>query len=176
MPGLCYMDAINTNSRTEESPKKNPHSQGTVPPRAEEPPLNKNNNQPDIMTETEELEIPGAQDHLAHVKCFEKSGNISYDQTDRFPITSRQGCKYDMSLHYCNSNRILAEPLKTRAYYEILLALMALYKHATDNGLQPRLHMLDKKYLAGMKNSICSAGAQHQLISPGLHLDFIDER
>ena len=93
MPGLCYMDTINTNSRTQASPKNNPHSQGTSPLRAEEPPLNKNNNQPDIMTETEELEIPGAQDHLAHVKIVETSGNISYDQTGRFPITSRQGYK-----------------------------------------------------------------------------------
>ena len=53
---------------------------------------------------------------------------------------------------------------------------MALHKHATDNGLQPRLHMLDKKYSAGMKNYIRSAGAQHQLISPGLNLSLIDKR
>ena len=72
----------------------------------------KNNNQPDIMMATEKLEFPGAWAHLAHVKIVDTIGNISSDQTGRFPITSSLGCKYIAFLHDCNINSILAEPLE----------------------------------------------------------------
>ena len=59
------------------------------------------------------------------------------------PVTSIQGCQYIMVAHDCDSNAILAEPSKYREDCDLLRALTALYKHVTDYGIQPRLHMLD---------------------------------
>ena len=64
------------------------------------------------MMVPEELEIPGAQPHLSHVKIIETSENIYSNQTGHFPVTSSQGCKYIIVLHYYNSNTILWDPLK----------------------------------------------------------------
>ena len=45
-----------------------------------------------------------------------------------------------------------------------------------DWGIQPLLHMLDKKCSAVLKNPIPYADTQHQLFPPGLHHAFIAEQ
>ena len=136
----------------------------------------KNNNQPDIMTAPEELEITCAWAYLDHVKIVDTSGNISSNQMSRFPITSRQGWKYIMVLHDFDRNVILEEPLKSCAESDICWALTSIYKHITDRGIQPRPHMLNNEFSAGMKIFICLAGSQHQMLPPGLHHALISKR
>ena len=128
------------------------------------------------MTAPGELEITGAWAHLAHVKIFETSGKISSDQTVRFPITSRQGLKYTMVLYDCDGNSILAESLKSCAESKLLREITALYKHVIDRGLQPRLHIMYNELSKGMKNSIYSAGSQHQMVPPRLNHSLIAKR
>ena len=64
------------------------------------------------MTAPEELEITGVQAHITHVKIVETSRKISSNQMGRLPVTSIRGYKYIMALHNCDSNAILAYPLK----------------------------------------------------------------
>ena len=123
----------------------------------------------------EELEIPGLQYHLTHVKIVETGGKISYGQTVRFPVTYSQGWKYIMVLQYCGSNAILADPLKSCAESELLREITSLYKHITGRGLQPHLHILDNTCSSGVIIFILSADAHHQLVPPGLHRALVYE-
>ena len=125
------------------------------------------------MTAPEELEITCAWAYLDHVKIVDTSGNISSNQTSRFPITSRQGWKYIMVLHDFDRNVILEEPLKSRAESDICWALTSIYKHITDRGIQPLFQILENEFFAGMKNCIRSAGAHYQLVPYGLYLALI---
>ena len=86
----------------------------------------------------------------------------------RFPITFIWGCKYIMLLLNWDINVILEKPLKYCAESELLRALTVLYKHVTDRGLQPHLHILDNKCSVGMQIFTLSSGTQHQLVPPGL--------
>jgi hypothetical protein len=70
------------------------------------------------------------------------SGQISTDQTGRFPVVSSKGNKYIMVLYDYDGNAILAEPIKNRTSAELLRAFQVLENKLTARGLQPKLMRL----------------------------------
>ena len=106
---------------------------------------------------------------MAFLKSIEVTGNISTDQTGRFPVTSSRGSKYRIVLYDHDSNAIIAEPLKLRSEHELIRAYSALHTHLSNRGLAPQVQMLDNKCLAGLKQVMQNAGVAFQLVPPQLH-------
>ena len=86
-----------------------------------------------------------AQENMVVIKILPISGNISYDQTGLFPVTSIRGGKYIMFMLDYNSDAILSGPLTSRAETELLRAVKNMYEHLRERGLKPCLNMLDNE-------------------------------
>jgi hypothetical protein len=70
---------------------------------------------------------------------------IYTDQTGRFPVVSSKGNKYIMILYDCDSNAILAQPIKNRTAPELLKAFQFMEQELVARGLTPKLMKLDNK-------------------------------
>ena len=110
------------------------------------------------------VEEPGLQANIVFIKTIEISGKTLTDQTGAFPVTSSRGSKYLMVLADHDSNAILVAPLKSRAERELLCATEELYKHLTDWGLKPQIHMLDNECSQALKHFIRGAHSRHQIL------------
>ena len=75
-----------------------------------------------------------------------------------------------------DSNAILVAPLKSQAERELLRSTEELYKHLTDRGLKPQIHMLDNECSQALKNFIRGAHVRHQLVPPSLYRALVAKR
>jgi hypothetical protein len=60
-------------------------------------------------------ETPNERTHHVFATVIDTTGEISTDQTGRFPTTSSRGFKYILILYDYNSNAILASPMRNRS-------------------------------------------------------------
>ena len=104
------------------------------------------------MTQQSSPEIRTERTHQLFLKVTECSSKIYTDQTGRFPITSSRGYKYIMIAYDYDSNKILAEPIKSRASLHINDAYQKMRKLLCSKGLTPRTHVLDNECYKVLKN------------------------
>ena len=97
------------------------------------------------MTQQSPPEILTERTHQLFLKVTECSSKIFTDQTGRFPITSSCGYKYIMIAYDYDSNKILAEPIKSRTSLHIKDAYQKMSKFLCSRGLIPRTHVLDNE-------------------------------
>ena len=72
-------------------------------------------------------------------------GRIDSDQTGASPVVSSQLNCYVFILYYCDSNIILAEPMKPRKVGEILGVYIKLFLYIHKKGLQTKLQRLENE-------------------------------
>ena len=94
------------------------------------------------MTQQSPPEILTGRTHQLFPKVTKCSIKIFTDQTGRFPITSSRGYKYIMIAYDYDSNKILADPIKSRASLHIKNAYQTMRKILCSRGLTPRTHVL----------------------------------
>jgi hypothetical protein len=97
------------------------------------------------------------------------TGQISSDQTGRFPVTASTGMKYVLVVYDYNSNAILAEPLLNRGAKTILAAYTKIHTLLVQRGLRPQLQRLDNEASDLLKQYMTTAEIDYQLVPPGIH-------
>ena len=112
--------------------------------------------------------MPPARSHQVFVETVELTGKVSTDQTGRFPVTSSRGSKYLMALYEHDSNAIIPDPIKSRSEAELIRAYSVLHYKLTNQGLRPKLQMLDNEFPSGLKDYMRREGITFQLVPPHL--------
>jgi hypothetical protein len=94
---------------------------------------------------------------------------IYTDQPGRFPKKSSRRNQYIMVLAEVDSNAILVEPMKNRTAGKMVRAYQVLIDRLNSAGIFPKLHILDNKCSADMKETIKSNKMEFQLVPPHDH-------
>ncbi len=94
---------------------------------------------------------------------------IYTDQPGQFPKKSSRGNQYIMVLVEVDSDTILVEPMKNRTAGKMVRAYQVLIDHLNSAGIFPKLHILDNKCSADMKEIIKSNKMDFQLVPPHDH-------
>ena len=93
------------------------------------------------------IPVPTINSVRKHQSCFfqtvDISGEIYTDQTGSSPVTSIKIKKYILITYHYLSNKIHAEPLKTRSGLYLTAAYQKLHSLLKNRGLRPHLHILD---------------------------------
>ena len=97
------------------------------------------------MTQQSPPEILTEQTHQLFLKFAKCSSRIYTDHTRRFPITSSLGYKYIMIAYDYDSNKVLAEPIKSITSLHIKNAYQTIRKLLCNRGLTPMTHVLDNE-------------------------------
>ena len=90
---------------------------------------------PVMTTQPLPLQEPKFQTQMAYLQTVYFTGNVSTDQTGRFPVTSSRGSKYLIILYDHGSNAILAEALTSRNKQELIRATRVFHAYLSDRGL-----------------------------------------
>ena len=88
-----------------------------------------------------------------YLQTVEITGKVSNDQTGRFPYLSCRGTKNIIVLHNYYSNAILVVPVKTKSTIHKLQATQALHGYLNEQGLNPKLHVMDSECPNTVKNT-----------------------
>jgi hypothetical protein len=91
---------------------------------------------------------------------MELEGKLFTNLTGQFPTTLSKGNKYVSILYDYDGNAILAEPMKSSAYYEDVRAYTVVYKQLTHAGLQTKFQMMDNTAYATVKELFCKENIQ----------------
>ena len=83
--------------------------------------------------------------HECFAAMFEPTGHIYSDQTGKFVTPSSHGNNYVMIVYDYNSNRIFAEPFKTKSAPSILQPYKNVHAKLCVAGLCPQLQRLDNE-------------------------------
>ena len=78
-------------------------------------------------------------------KIIELTHKVYTDQTGHFPVTSSQGNKYIMILLHCDTNCILAQPMKSRTEEHMVKAFSTMHNTIKQHGYTISSHMLDNE-------------------------------
>ena len=97
------------------------------------------------------------------------TGQISTDQTGRFPILSNKGSQYIMVMYAYDPNATLVAPMKNKSTTEIIAAFTILHDRLCHAGIKPLYQKLDNEAPATFKKCIQNAGIDYQLVSPHIH-------
>jgi hypothetical protein len=73
------------------------------------------------------------------------TGQVSSDNTGRFPVTSNRGNAYVDLFYIYNANAIWSVPIKNRSKEELLWAITEVYAWLTAWGYRPILHKMDNE-------------------------------
>ena len=83
---------------------------------------------------------PGARTHNLYAACYPANGQISTDQTGRFPVHSTAGNSNMLILYdYNHRNIIHVEAMPSLLSYQILLSYQRAHRLLVFRGLQPCL-------------------------------------
>jgi hypothetical protein len=94
---------------------------------------------------------------------------IHTNQPGQFPKKSSRGNQYIMVLAKVDSNAILVEPMKNRTAGEMVWAYQVPIDRLNSANIFPKLHILDNKCTADMKETIKSNNMEFQLAPPHDH-------
>jgi hypothetical protein len=97
------------------------------------------------------------------------AGQIYTDQTGRFPVVSSKGNKNIIILYDCDSNAILAQPIKDRTAPELLKAFQVMEQELVARGLKPKLMKLDNEASKLLKTYLHHQYTTFQLVPPYSH-------
>jgi hypothetical protein len=103
-----------------------------------------------------------------YAAIMEPMGQIYTDQTGCFVQASSNGNNYLLILYDYDSNRILAEPIKTRTGQAILAAYKIIHTRLCNAGLHPKLQCLDNECSDALQ-FMSNEGVDYQLVPPGMH-------
>ena len=118
----------------------------------------------------------GAHSYFCHTSIIEPTGQIYTDQTGKFVTPSSTGNNYLLVLCDCDSNAILAEPVKSRHATAILNACKIIHAKLCAAGLHPKLQRLDDECSAMLKALMHKEEVDFQLVPPGVHCRNAAER
>ena len=113
---------------------------------------------------------------MAHLQTIEFTGEVSTDQTVRFPVTYSCGSEYLMVLYNHDSNFILAEPLTSCNERKLIRSTRVLHAYLYDRVHTPQYQMLDNECPGGLKTFLRAASVKFQLVPPYLHCTNSAER
>ncbi len=99
----------------------------------------------------------------------EATPKIYTNQPGQFPKESSRRNQYIMVLAEVDSNAILVEPMKNRTAGKMVWAYQVLIDRLNSAGIFPKLHILDNKCSADMKETIKSNKMEFQLSPPHDH-------
>ena len=97
------------------------------------------------------------------------TGQISTDQTGRFPILSNRGNQYIMGMYAYDSNAILIEPMKNKSITEIIAKFTILHDRLCRADIKALYQKLDNEAPAVFKKCIQNADIDYQLVYPHIH-------
>ena len=157
-----------------------PHSKATAKGHMDQSRKNQQSTKPKPDNETEtsmdDCFPPGLPPGLRTHRCYASiltldfaQGQISTDQTGRFPITSSRGNKYLFCLYDYDSNLIDAVPIKNREAASILAAYKLCVAKLVRSGLRPQLQRLDNECSTALKEFMKDEQVDYQLVPPGQH-------
>ena len=101
---------------------------------------------------------------------------IAIDLTGRLPVKSSRGHQHVMVLCDCDTNAILAEPMRNRSEAEWLRACNLMHEHLVSKGCQPKAIRMDNEVSTKFKNNLTDNDMDHQLVPPHIHRRNIAER
>jgi len=107
--------------------------------------------------------------HLCFSATIQATGQISSDQTGKFPLPSSTGNNYIFVLYDYDSNSIHAVAIKNRSAPSILAAYKIVFQRLTRAGLTPRLARLDNECSAILKQFFYDEHIDFQLAPPHIH-------
>ena len=81
------------------------------------------------------------------------TGQISTDQTGRFPILSNRGNQYIMVMYAYDHNAILVEPMKNKCTTDIIATSTILHDRLYRAGITPLYQKLDNETPVAFKNA-----------------------
>ena len=107
--------------------------------------------------------------HDVTVHIIDLNGILGMDMTGRYPITSKRGHKYILTLIDCDSNYIKLIPLKSRKSETMVRAYQEAYEWYKSHGFIPRLLKLDNEISNALIQAINNNNLEYQLASPNDH-------
>ena len=91
------------------------------------------------------------------------------DSTGRFPHISSRGNQYLVVMYDFDSNAVVFEPIKTRQSKEILNAFRKCEQKIANNGIIPKMYILNNEASGELKNSLLKNKQQYELVPSNIH-------
>ena len=112
---------------------------------------------------------PDLKQHYIFVTSYEPKATIYTDQTGQFPQRSIRGNKYQMLLHYIDSNSTWVEPIKNKTKEEMILARQRALVCMKNQCIVPKHQVLDNEISALYQNEIKATNMTFKLVPPDDH-------
>ena len=93
------------------------------------------------------------------------------DLTGRFPHASSQRHEYVLVVYHCDSNFILAEPIKNRQAATITKAWEKINALLKTRGEQPLLYIMDNEISNDLRKAFLKNKVEFQLVPPPICTD-----
>ena len=106
------------------------------------------------------------QMHISDTK-LKQAGCL--DLTGRFPYSSSRGNNYFLVIYDYDSNAILVEVLKNRKAESITAAWKKSVSILEQQGIQPKIFIMDNEASANLKSTMSLAKYTYQLVPPENH-------
>ena len=101
--------------------------------------------------------------------CHDITGQIFSDQPGRFLVSSISGHQHMMVVYDCDSNSILAEPMKSRSGTEMRRAYQTIFEYLSKRGFRPKLQRLDNEVSRELKEFMEEKDVDFQLTPTHSH-------
>ena len=110
-----------------------------------------------------------ARTHKVYMSVQKCNGQISTNQTGRFPVTSNRGNAYVVVFYIFDANAITLVPIKNCSKEELLQAYTIMYAWLTSKGYTPLLHKLDNETSKDVEDFIQAQNTKFQNTPPDMH-------
>jgi hypothetical protein len=110
--------------------------------------------------------VPTAHCSIAIIDTYQK---VYSDQTGPFPIKSYRGYRYIVIMLHCQTNAILAQPIKNKTQQELTRAISHLHKILQTQGFTVTTHIIDNEAPQSLIDTLNYQHIAHQKVPPYIH-------
>jgi hypothetical protein len=111
----------------------------------------------------------GEQTNMVCATFQEIRGAVHSDLTSRFPIPSRSGNHYILTVYCYDANAILMEPIQNCKAETILVAYKKIVAKLVAGGCRPKLQRMDNECSSLLKEYMQDENIDYQLVPPHDH-------